>query len=69
MVEKQKKYSKSENIKKMTKKHKLFSLKIHKDTGIFKQLKTCLNKGTKHKKNYMEGLKSKNQNIKGGGTP
>ena len=29
-------------------------------------LKTFLNKGTKHNKNYMEGLNSKNKNIKGG---
>ena len=31
--------------------------------------KIFLNKGTKHKKNYMEGLNSKNINIKGGGSP
>ena len=28
-----------------------------------------LNKGTKHTKNYMEGLNSKNKNIKAGGSP
>ena len=49
---------------------KIFSLKIHKSTGI-KKTKTFLNRGTKHKKNYMEGLnsKNKNRNIKGGGFP
>ena len=35
--------------------------------------KTFLYKGTKHKKNYMEGLnskfKNKNKNIEGGGSP
>ena len=36
---------------------------------FLKNLKTFLNKGTKHKKNYMEGLNSKNKNIKGGGSP
>ena len=35
----------------MPKKLKIFSLKIHKGAGIFK--KAFLNKGTKHKKNYM----------------
>ena len=29
-----------------------------------KSPKTFSNKGTKYKKNYMEGLKSKNNNIK-----
>ena len=28
-----------------------------------------LNKDTKHEKNYMEILNSKNKNIKGGGSP
>ena len=52
----------------MPKKLKIFSLKIHKGTGIFKKnFKTFLNKGTKHKKNDIEGLnsKNKNKNIKG----
>ena len=40
---------------------KIFSLKIHKSAGI--KTKTFLNKGTKHKKNYIEGLNSKNKNI------
>ena len=31
--------------------------------------KTFLGKGTKHKKNYIEGLNSKNKNIKGGKSP
>ena len=35
----------------------------------FKKTETFLNKGTKHKKNNMEGLNSKNKNIKGGGSP
>ena len=30
--------------------------------------KAFLNKGTKHKKNCMEGLNSKNKNIKCGGS-
>ena len=34
-----------------------------------KSLKTSINKGTKHKKHYMEGLNLKNNNIKGGGSP
>ena len=50
----------------MPKKLKLFSLKIHKDIGIFKNTKIFLNKGTKQKKNYMEVLNLKNINIKGG---
>ena len=55
--------------RKMPKKLNIFSLKIHKGAGISKKNpKTFLNKGTKHKKNYMEGLnlKNKNNNIKGG---
>ena len=28
-----------------------------------------LNKGTKHKKNYMAGLNSRNKNFKSGGSP
>ena len=63
MLGKQKSYTKSKNVNKI----KIFSLKIHKGVGIYK--KTFLNKGTKHKKNYMEGLNSKNKNIKGGGSP
>ena len=34
-----------------------------------KKTKTFLNKGTKHKKNYMEGSNSKNKNIKGSSSP
>ena len=52
----------------MPKKLKIFSLKIHKGAGI-KKKKTSLNKDTKHNKNYIEGLNSKNKNIKGGGSP
>ena len=47
-------------VKKMPKKRKNFSLKIHKGAGIFKKPKTFLNKGTKHKKNYMQDLNSTN---------
>ena len=53
----------------MSKKLNIFILKIHKDAGIWKKPKTFLNKGTKHKKNNMEGLNSKNKNIKDGGSP
>ena len=35
----------------------------------FKKTKTFLNKGTEHKKNYMESLYSINKNIKSGGSP
>ena len=52
----------------MPKKLKIFSSKIHKGAGVFKNPKTFLNIATKHKKNYIEGLNSKNQNIKGGGS-
>ena len=52
----------------MPKKLKKISLKIHKGAGIKKKTKIFLNKGTKHKKNYEEGLNSKNKNIKGGGS-
>ena len=56
--------------KKYPKKLKIFSLTIHKGAEIiFKKTKIFLNKGTKHKKNYMEGLNSENKNIKGGGSP
>ena len=48
----------------MTKKHKIFSKKIHKGVGIFENPKK--NKGTKYLKNYMEDINSKNKNIKGG---
>ena len=44
-------------------------LKYIKVLEFFKNHKIFLNKGTKHNKNYMEGLKSKNENIKGGGAP
>ena len=36
---------------------------------FLKNLKTFLNEGTQHEKNYMKGLNSKNENIKGGGFP
>ena len=41
---------------------------MRKDAGI-KKPKTFLNKGTKHKKNYLEVLTSKYKNIKGGESP
>ena len=47
----------------MPRKLQIFSFKIHKGT------KTFLNKGTKHKNNYMEGLNLKNKNIESGGFP
>ena len=50
----------------MPKKLKIFRLKIHKRSGINKYKS---NKGTKHKKNYMVSLNSKNKNIKGGESP
>ena len=40
----------------MLKKLKIFSLKLHKGAGIKKKTKAFLNKGTKHKKNCIEGL-------------
>ena len=58
MVRNQKSYSKSKNVNKMSKKLQISSLKIQKGAGVLKKPKTILNKGTKHKKNYMEGLKS-----------
>ena len=68
-VKKQKSCSKSKNVKYIRKKLKNFSLKVCKDAGIFKNPKTFLNKCTLHTKNYMNGLSSKNKNIKGGGSP
>ena len=41
---------------------------IHKGAGILKKAKTFLNEGTKRKKNYMNDLKSRNKNIKSGGS-
>ena len=58
----------SKNVKKMPKKLKIFSLKIHKGAGTLKKNIIFLNKSTKHKKNYMEGLNSRNKNINGGGS-
>ena len=53
----------------MPKKLNIFSLKIHKGSGIFKKPKTFLNKGSKYKINYMDNLNSTNKIIKGGGSP
>ena len=50
------------------KKLQIFSLKIHKVLEFFQIPKTFLNKGTKHKKNYMEGINSTKKNIKVGGS-
>ena len=47
----------------------MFSSKIRKGFGIFNTPKNFLKKGTKHKKNDIEGLNSKNKNIKGDGSP
>ena len=53
LVKKQKSYSKSKNVQRMSKKLKISSLKLHKGAGIKKKnTKTFLYKGTKHKKNY-----------------
>ena len=65
IVWKTKKLFKAKKCQKIPKKLKIFSLKIH----HHKIPITFLNKGTKHKKNYMEGLNSKNKNIKGVGSP
>ena len=69
MVKKQKNYPKAKNVIKVPKKLKIFSLKIHTGAGIQTTTINFLNKGTKHKKNYVEALNSKNKNIKGGGSP
>ena len=54
----------------MTKKLKIFRFKIYNVARIKKKTKNFLNKDTKHKNNYIEGLNSKNNNnnIKGGGS-
>ena len=54
--------------KKCPKNSKFFVWKYIKVLEFCKKPKTFLNKGTKHKKNYMESLNSKNWNIKGGGS-
>ena len=47
----------------------MFNLKIHKGAGIEKQNPNIfLNTGTKHKRNYIEGLNQKIKNIKAGGS-
>ena len=51
--------------KKCRKNSKFLVLKYIK---VLEFLKIFLNKGTKHNKNYMEGLNSKNKNIKDGGS-
>ena len=55
--------------KKCSKKLKFLFLKYIKVLKFKKIPKTFLNKGTKHKNNYMGGLNSKNKNIKDGGSP
>ena len=52
----------------MSKNSKIFVKKYIKVLE-FKKIKTFLNKGTKNKINYMEGLNSKKKNIKGVGSP
>ena len=69
MVKKQKSYSMSKNVKKCPKKLKFFSLNIHKGTVIFEKPQNLSKWGTKHLKNDMGGLNSKNINITGGGFP
>ena len=54
---------------KMPKKLEIFSLKYIKVLEFKnKKPKAFLNKGTRHGKNYKEGLNSKNKNIKGRGS-
>ena len=55
----------------MPKNAKFLFLKYIKVLEFFRNNETFLNKGTKHKNNYMEGPNSKNRNknIKGGGFP
>ena len=62
-----KKTKKLLNVKKLPK-FKIFSLRIHKGAEI-KKTETIINNGTKHKKNYMKGLNSKNKNVKDDGSP
>ena len=59
MVKNQKSCSKLKNAQK-------YSLKIHKGAGIFEKPQNLSKNGIKHKIIYMEGLISKNKNIKGG---
>ena len=54
---------------KCPKKAKFLILKYIKVLEFLKSPKTFLNKITKHIKNYIEGLNSKNKNIKGVGSP
>ena len=46
MVKKQKSYSKSKNVKKITKKLKICSFKIHKGAGIFKSPQNIFHRNT-----------------------
>ena len=55
--------------KKCPKNLKFLVLKYIKVLEFLKTLKSFLNKSTKHNKNYIEGLNSRNKNIKGGGSP
>ena len=54
--------------KKCPKNSKFLVSKYIKVLGFSKKSKTFLNNGPKYKINYMESLKSKNKNIKGGGS-
>ena len=48
---------------------KIFSSKINKGAGIKKKIKNLFKKRYQTRKNYIEGLNSKNKKIKGGGSP
>ena len=55
--------------KKCPESSKFIVLKYLKVLEFLKNPKAFLNKGTKHKKKYIKRLNSKNNNIKGGGSP
>ena len=54
--------------KKCPKNSKCFVEKYIKVLEFIKKTRIFLNKGIKHKKTYMEGVNSKNKNIKCGGS-
>ena len=54
-------YKKIKMSTKFPKNSKFCRLKIHQGARIERKPKTFLNKGTKYKKNYMEGLNSRNK--------
>ena len=55
-------------VKKCPKNSKFLVEKYIKVLECLKTPEIFLNKGTKHKKKYMEGLNSRNKNIKGDGS-